>query len=75
MDKRVKGSLVYPAELSGQIKMLYSPAQYGGITAQTSHLMQVDAFGDSLAAAVNNPNGVATLQTALSCITGNENTV
>ncbi|XP_059214213.1 zinc finger protein GLIS3 [Centropristis striata] len=59
-------------ELSGQIKMLYSPPQYGGITAQTSssHLMQVDAFGDSLAPAVNNPSGVATLQTALPCITG-----
>ncbi|XP_049460534.1 zinc finger protein GLIS3 isoform X2 [Epinephelus fuscoguttatus] len=59
-------------ELSGQIKMLYSPPQYGGITAQTgsSHLMQVDAFGDSLAQAVNNPSGVATSQTALSCITG-----
>ncbi|XP_040915192.1 zinc finger protein GLIS3 [Toxotes jaculatrix] len=59
-------------ELSGQMKMVYSPPQYGGITAQTSssHLMQVDAFGDSLAPAVNNPNGVATSQTALSCITG-----
>ncbi|XP_074474197.1 zinc finger protein GLIS3 isoform X1 [Sebastes fasciatus] len=56
-------------ELSGQI---YSPPRYGGITAQTcsSHLMQVDAFGDSLAPAVNNPNGVATSQAALSCITG-----
>lgn len=63
-----------PVELSGQI---YSPPRYGGITAQTcsSHLMQVDAFGDSLAPAVNNPNGVATSQAALSCITGNENTV
>ncbi|XP_032395251.1 zinc finger protein GLIS3 isoform X4 [Etheostoma spectabile] len=62
----------YNPELSGQIKMLYSPPQYGGITAQTSssHLMQVDAFGDSLAPAVNNPNGVAALETALSCITG-----
>ena len=54
--------------------MLYCPPQYGGITAQ-SHLMQDDAFGDSLPPAVNNPNGVATSQTALSCITGNENTV
>ncbi|XP_034752745.1 zinc finger protein GLIS3 isoform X5 [Etheostoma cragini] len=62
----------YNPEVSGQIKMLYSPPQYGGITAQTSssHLMQVDAFGDSLAPAVNNPNGVAALDTALSCITG-----
>ncbi|KAK5852071.1 hypothetical protein PBY51_023575 [Eleginops maclovinus] len=59
-------------ELSGQIKMLYCPPQYVGITAQTSssHLMQVDAFGDSIAPAVNNPSGMATLQTALSCITG-----
>lgn len=59
-------------ELPGQMKMLYSPPQYGGITAQTSssHLMQVDAFGDSLAPAVNNPNGVTNSQTALSCITG-----
>ncbi|KAK2819164.1 hypothetical protein Q5P01_024725 [Channa striata] len=49
----------------GQMKMLYSPPQYGPIVAQTSssQLMQVDAFGDSLAPAVNNPNGV-------SCITG-----
>ncbi|XP_070781138.1 zinc finger protein GLIS3 [Enoplosus armatus] len=56
----------------GQMKLLYSPPQYGGITAQisSSHLMQDDAFGDSLPPAVNNPNGVATLQTALSCITG-----
>ncbi|XP_010785502.1 zinc finger protein GLIS3 isoform X2 [Notothenia coriiceps] len=48
--------------LSGQIKMLYSPPQYGGITAQTSssHPMQVDAFGDSIAPAVNNPSGMAT---------------
>ncbi|XP_034403208.1 zinc finger protein GLIS3 [Cyclopterus lumpus] len=59
-------------ELSGQITMLYSPPQYGGITAQTSssHLMQVDAFGDSLTPAANNPSGGASLQTALSCITG-----
>ncbi|XP_026153480.1 zinc finger protein GLIS3 isoform X3 [Mastacembelus armatus] len=59
-------------ELSGQMKILYSPLQYGGITAQTSlsHLMQVDAFGDSLTPAVNNPNVLATSQTALSCITG-----
>ncbi|XP_023275268.1 zinc finger protein GLIS3-like isoform X2 [Seriola lalandi dorsalis] len=59
-------------ELSGSMKILYSPPQYGGITTQTnsSHLMQVDAFGDSLAPAVNIPNGVATSQTALSCITG-----
>ncbi|XP_029301387.1 zinc finger protein GLIS3 [Cottoperca gobio] len=59
-------------DLSAQLKMLYSPPQYGGIAAQTSssHLMQVDAFGDSLAPAVNNPNGMAALQTALSCITG-----
>ncbi|XP_045922154.1 zinc finger protein GLIS3 isoform X3 [Micropterus dolomieu] len=56
----------------GQMKMLYSPPQYGGITAQTrsSHLMQDDAFGDSLPPTVNNPNGVTTLQTALSRITG-----
>nr|XP_020474303.1 zinc finger protein GLIS3-like isoform X2 [Monopterus albus] len=59
-------------ELSGQMKMLYSPPQYGEITAHTcsSHLMQVDAFGDSLTPTVNNPNGVATTQTALQCITG-----
>ncbi|XP_042364950.1 zinc finger protein GLIS3 isoform X2 [Plectropomus leopardus] len=59
-------------EFSGQSKMLYSPPQYGGITAQTgsSHLIQVDAFGDSLAPAVNNPSGLAASQTALSCITG-----
>ncbi|XP_040013601.1 zinc finger protein GLIS3 isoform X2 [Xiphias gladius] len=59
-------------ELSGQMKMLYSSPQYGGITAQSSssHLMQVDGFGDSLAPTVNIPNGVATSQTALSCITG-----
>ncbi|KAK9532399.1 hypothetical protein VZT92_009781 [Zoarces viviparus] len=58
-------------ELSGQITMIYSP-QYGGIAARTSssHLMHVDAFGDSLAPAANHPNGVATLQTSLSCITG-----
>lgn len=57
--------------------MLYCPPQYGGITAHTStsHLMQDDAFGDSLPPAVSNPNGVAPLQTALPCITGNENTV
>ncbi|XP_035524450.1 zinc finger protein GLIS3 isoform X2 [Morone saxatilis] len=63
---------VHNPELPGQMKILYSPPQYGGITAQTSssHLMQDDAFGDSLPPAVNNPNGVATLQTALSCITG-----
>ncbi|XP_054468580.1 zinc finger protein GLIS3 [Anoplopoma fimbria] len=56
---------------SGQIPMLYSSPQYGGNTAQTisSHLMQVDAFGDRFAPAANNPNGVATLQTAFS-ITG-----
>lgn len=71
------GFLIDPVELSGQMKMLYSPPHYGGITAQTSssHLMQDDAFGDSLPPAVNNPNGGATLQTALSCITGNENIV
>ncbi|KAG7224039.1 hypothetical protein INR49_015296 [Caranx melampygus] len=59
-------------DLSGSMKMLYSPPQYGGITAQigSSHLMQVDAFRDRLAPVVNNPNGVATSQTALSCITG-----
>ncbi|XP_070706612.1 zinc finger protein GLIS3 isoform X2 [Pempheris klunzingeri] len=59
-------------EPSVQMKILYSPPQYGGITAHTSssHLMQDDAFGDSLTPAVNNPNGVATLQTALSCIPG-----
>lgn len=57
--------------------MLYSPSQYGGITAQTntSHLMHDDAFCDSLPPAVSNPSGGATLQTALSCITGNKNTV
>uniref|UniRef100_UPI0037E6FF71 zinc finger protein GLIS3 n=1 Tax=Semicossyphus pulcher TaxID=241346 RepID=UPI0037E6FF71 len=61
-------------ELTGRMKMLYSSPQYAGITAQTtsSHLMQDDAFGDSLAPAVNNPNGVASLQTALSCHTGFE---
>ncbi|XP_026212289.1 zinc finger protein GLIS3 isoform X2 [Anabas testudineus] len=50
----------------------HNPAQYGGMTAQTStsQLMQVDAFGDSLAPTVNNPSGVATSQTALSSITG-----
>nr|XP_019937404.1 PREDICTED: zinc finger protein GLIS3-like isoform X1 [Paralichthys olivaceus] len=59
-------------ELSGQMKMLYSPPQYGGITAETtsSQLMQVDAFGDSLAPAVNNPSGGATTQTTLPCIAG-----
>ncbi|XP_041667460.1 zinc finger protein GLIS3 isoform X2 [Cheilinus undulatus] len=59
-------------ELSGQMKMLYSAPQYGGITAQTSssHLMQDDAFGDSLVHAVNNPSGVAALPTVLSCDTG-----
>ncbi|XP_076614423.1 zinc finger protein GLIS3 isoform X2 [Chaetodon auriga] len=59
-------------ELAGQMKMLYCPPQYGGITARTSssHLMQDDAFGDSLPPAVNNPNGVATLQTAFSSIAG-----
>ncbi|XP_058472585.1 zinc finger protein GLIS3 isoform X1 [Solea solea] len=56
-----------PPELSGQMKRLYSPPHYGGITAQTSssRLMQVDAFGDSLAPAVNNPSGVATSQSSL----------
>ena len=44
----------------------------GGITAQTgtSHLMRDDAFGDDPAA--NDVSGVAALQTALSCIAGNE---
>lgn len=57
--------------------MLYSPSQYGGITAQTntSHLMHDDAFCDSLPPAVSNPSGGATLQTALSCITGNKKAV
>lgn len=55
--------------------MLYSPPQYSGITAQSGsgHLMQDDAFGDRLTPAVNNPNGVTALPTALSCNTGNEN--
>lgn len=59
------------------MKMLYSPSQYGGITAQTNtrHLMHDDAFCDSLPPAVSNPSGGATLQTALSCITGNKNAV
>lgn len=64
----------YPIELSGQMKMLYSPPQYAGNTTHTSisHLMQ---DGDSLPPAVSNPNGVATLQATLSCITGNESIV
>lgn len=64
-------------EISGQMKILYSSPHYAGITAQTGscHLMQVDAFGDSFASAVNNPNGLATSQTALPAITGNENRV
>ncbi|AWP15283.1 putative zinc finger protein GLIS3 [Scophthalmus maximus] len=59
-------------ELLGQMRVLFSPPQYGGITAETSssHLMQVDAFGDSIAPAVNNPNRVATAQTTLPCIAG-----
>ncbi|XP_068430621.1 zinc finger protein GLIS3 [Clinocottus analis] len=58
-------------ELSRQITTLYSPPQYGGIMAQTSssHLMQVDGFGDSLAPEANNPSGLASLQTALSSLT------
>lgn len=57
--------------------MLYSPPEYRGITAQTgaSHLMQDDAFDDSVPPAVSNPNGVPTLQTALSCIAGSKDTV
>lgn len=57
--------------------MLYSPPQYGEMTTQasSSQLMQVDAFGDSLAPTVNNPSGLASSQTALPCIIGNENTV
>lgn len=61
----------------GKMKMLYSPPEYGGITTQTStsHLMQDDAFDDSAPPAVSNPNGVATLQTALPCIAGSKDTV
>lgn len=63
--------------LPGQMKMLYSPPRYGGMTAQTSQspLIKVDAFGDSYLPTVNNPSGVAASQTARSCITGKENTV
>ncbi|XP_065822056.1 zinc finger protein GLIS3 [Labrus bergylta] len=59
-------------ELSMRISLLYSTPQYAGITAQASstHLIQDDAFGSSLAPAVNNPNGVAALPLALSCNTG-----
>lgn len=74
---KIKGVLIYPVSFKGKMKMLYCPSQYGAITAQSgsSHLMQDDAFGDSLSPPVNIPSGAATLQTALSCITGNENTV
>ncbi|XP_029024075.1 zinc finger protein GLIS3 isoform X2 [Betta splendens] len=58
----------------GQMKMLYSSTQYGGMTARTSssQLLPVDAFGGSFSPPVNNPSGGATSQTALSCITGFE---
>lgn len=69
--------LIYTAELSAQLKVLYSPPHYVGITAPTSssHLMQVDTYGDSLTSAVNNPSGVATTQSAFSCIAGNGNAI
>lgn len=58
------------------MKILYSPTQYGGIIVRTRsrQLMQVDASDDRQTPAVNNPSGVTTSQTGLSCITGNENT-
>ncbi|XP_068191268.1 zinc finger protein GLIS3 isoform X2 [Antennarius striatus] len=60
------------AGLLGHVKMLYSLPQYAGITAEmsSSHLMQDDAFGDSLPPAVNNPSDAATLHTAPSSIAG-----
>ncbi|XP_076019680.1 zinc finger protein GLIS3 [Genypterus blacodes] len=63
--------LEHTPDFSGQMKILCS-SPYDGITTQTSscHLMQVDAFGESFASAVNNPNGVAASQTALPAITG-----
>lgn len=54
--------------------MLYAPPPYGGATAQTGscHLMQTDAFGDSLAATVNNPTEEAATYGVHPCITGNK---
>uniref|UniRef100_UPI003AB03423 zinc finger protein GLIS3 n=1 Tax=Centroberyx gerrardi TaxID=166262 RepID=UPI003AB03423 len=58
-------------ELSVQMKMLYSLPSYSGVTTQSSscHLMQVQAFGDSLAPTVNTLNGMHSSQRPLSCIT------
>lgn len=76
-DKHAAPFLIEPAELSGQMEMLYSPPQYGGIAAQTctSHLRQDDAFVDGLppASGSNPSGGVGTAQTALACVTGNIN--
>ncbi|KAM4634661.1 zinc finger protein GLIS3 isoform 2-T2 [Polymixia lowei] len=47
-------------ELSGQIKLQYSPPSCSEITPQASscHLLQIEAFGDSLAPTLNNHSGV-----------------
>lgn len=66
-----------PSDLSAQVKMLYSPQQYGSITAPEgeSHVTRGHAFGGSLPPPASNPSGGAPSPAALSCITGNENMV